>query len=81
MTPIPALIAQTLAAMHPIRELPEVTPDSDLAADLGCDEIDRLCIMCAIDEAYGIELPDAAIAGWQTVRDVAASVEAMGEIG
>lgn len=73
-----ALVAETLAAQHPLRPLPEITPDSALDVDLHCDQIDRVCIACELDEAFGIWLPDAEMERWESVRDIIASVVALG---
>lgn len=46
-----------------------------LKADLEIDAIDRQCIACAIDEAFGIEIPDDAVDAWITVADVTATAD------
>ena len=43
--------------------------------DLRVDPIDRIQISCAIEEEWNIELTDAEIERWATIRDIAASVE------
>jgi len=35
-----------------------------------------VCVTCALDEEFGIELPDDAIEGWRTVADVISTVGA-----
>ena len=45
--------------------------------DLGFDNLDRQTLAVALDEHFGTYLPDDAIAGWERVADVVASVEAL----
>ncbi len=73
MDPILSIVAAAIAHRHWLRPMPDVTLDSDLR-ELGCDQIDRLCIACAVEEEFGIKLPDAVVEGWERVADVVASV-------
>ncbi len=36
---------------------------------------DRWAIACDLEDAFGIELPDATIDAWRTIADVVASVD------
>lgn len=49
-------------------------PDA-LLADLGLDDLDLATIAVELDEALGIEIPDRAIEGWQTMADIVATVD------
>ena len=73
-TRVIAMIARELGVQHVNRVYPDIAPASRLSKDLHVDAIDRQAIACALDEEFGIELPDAAIEGWATVADVIASV-------
>lgn len=52
----------------------EITPDTELSAIFESEAIDRVCVACALDEAFGIELSDVALERWATVADVIESV-------
>lgn len=72
-----AVIAEELGQMQLFRHgKPEVKPEHSLADDLGCGTIDRVCISIAIEEEFGITIDDETAAGWATVADVIACVEA-----
>ena len=45
--------------------------------DLGFDNLDRQTLAVTLDEHFDIYLPDDALAGWERVADVVASVEAL----
>lgn len=78
-TRICAIIRDELAAQHWTRRYPDIEPDTMLA-DVDCDPLDRLCITCALDEAFGTAIPDSALEGWESVGDVVATVrELVGE--
>lgn len=64
----PAIIADVLGLTAP--PAPETT-----LCDLGTDSLDRQSIAADCDIAFGIEIPDADVAEWETVADVAATVE------
>lgn len=66
-------IAEALG-ISPTRIEPEVLLSDGLLADA----IDRQTIACHLDETYQIELSDEAVASWQAISDVIASVEALG---
>jgi acyl carrier protein len=71
---------------HPVRELPDVTPDQLIKDDLDCDDLDRVGFTMDIEDEFGIEISDDAMQGWSSVADVCACVErlvaleAMGEV-
>ena len=51
-----------------------IGPATRLCADLGTDILDRQSIAADCDIAFGIEIPDADVAEWETVADVAGTV-------
>lgn len=54
---VTAILAEQLGLTDPAR----ITPGSTLQGDLACDSLDAVEIVMALEEHYGIELPDAAI--------------------
>lgn len=61
-------------------------PHGDIHPSTRLDQLDAsiffpVCVTCALDEEFGIELPDDAIKATDTVADVIATVGAMvGEV-
>jgi len=53
--------------------LRNVTLDTGLR-DIGVHPLDPPGIACALDERFGIEIPDKDLERWEIVGDVAASV-------
>lgn len=47
---------------------------ASLDGDLGFDNLERISLACTLDEAFGIEIPDADTTAWTFVSDVAATV-------
>lgn len=66
MTPA-AIIADVLGLTTP--PAPETT-----LCELSADSLDRQSIAADCDIAFGIEIPDADVAEWETVADVAGTV-------
>ena len=53
----------------------EVTMDTNLMKDLSADSLDAVEIIMAIEEEYGIEIPDEDAETFQTVGDLVKYVE------
>ena len=53
----------------------KVTQDTHLMKDLEADSLDAVEIIMAIEEEYGIEIPDEEAEKFQTVADLVAYVE------
>ena len=53
----------------------EVTMDTNLMKDLTADSLDAVEIIMAIEEEYGIEIPDEDAETFQTVGDLVKYVE------
>ena len=51
-----------------------IGPSATLNDDLGFDSLARHSAAIDLEEAFGIEIPDAAMLDWLTVADVAATV-------
>ena len=47
-----------------------LTADMVLRTDLGINSYEFVQIVCEVEEAFGVEIPDRAIGGLKTVRDV-----------
>ena len=52
-----------------------VTADTNLMKDLEADSLDAVEIIMAIEDEYGIEIPDEDAEKFQTVRDLVKYVE------
>ena len=50
--------------------------DSDLMQDLNADSLDAVEIIMAIEEGFGMEIPDADAEKFRTVRNMVEYVEA-----
>ena len=48
----------------------QVTPEASLADDLGADSLASVELVMALEEAAGISIDDADVAGLQTVGDI-----------
>jgi acyl carrier protein len=57
-------------------EAEEVTPEASLFEDLGADSLDAVEINMALEDEFGITIPDDALAGMKTVSDIVTYVEA-----
>jgi acyl carrier protein len=68
----------------------DITPDSNLLADLGIDSLDLLDVGCVVDDAFGIRLPleqwlhavhmkRAAAERCFVMRDICASIDALAQ--
>ena len=52
-----------------------ITPETNIMEDLGADSLDVVELLMAIEETFGVNVPDEDIPGLKTVRDIAAYVE------
>ncbi|NJL45673.1 MAG: acyl carrier protein [Leptolyngbyaceae cyanobacterium SM2_3_12] len=50
-------------------EATEVKPEASFANDLGADSLDTVELVMALEEEFGIEIPDEAAEGIATVQD------------
>jgi acyl carrier protein len=72
MTDTAARIRQILTEHLGVDEAPDT---AHLAQDLQADSLDTIEIAMALEEAFGIELPDSAMENTATVADLIALVE------
>ena len=54
----------------------KVTPEATLAEDLGADSLASVELVMALEEASGISIDDADVAGLKTLGDILAYLEA-----
>jgi acyl carrier protein len=52
-----------------------LTADMVLRSDLGINSYEFVQIVCEVEDAFGVEIPDRAIGGFKTVRDVMGWIE------
>lgn len=71
---LPTLAA--IIAEHFDVEPETIQPSTLLTQDLRADSLDRVELAFAIEDALATELPENAFAGWTTVGDIAATVQA-----
>lgn len=53
----------------------EITSDSSFMEDLGADSLDIVEVILAIEEEFGMEIPDATVEGMSTVKSLVDYVE------
>lgn len=55
----------------------QVTMEARLIEDLGADSLDAVELNMAIEDAFGVEIPDTALAELKTVGDLVNHIEAL----
>ncbi|MBO4261147.1 MAG: acyl carrier protein [Clostridia bacterium] len=68
---IKAIIADQLSA-----EPEKITPETSIIDDLGADSLDVVELVMALEEKFGIEIPDEDAEKINTVSDIVSYVEA-----
>ena len=53
----------------------KVALEASLADDLGADSLDAVELNMALEEAFGISIPDEALANFKTVQDIVTYIE------
>ncbi len=53
-----------------------VTPQTSLMGDLEADSLDAVEIIMAIEDEFGVEIPDDAAEGFKNIGDIVKYVEA-----
>ncbi|GAB3167374.1 hypothetical protein GCM10027258_92630 [Amycolatopsis stemonae] len=72
---LPAQLIDMITALRPRARLAvALAPDTDLDA-LGFDSLDRIRIAAALEAAYGVRIPDTALADVHRLSDLAGLVE------
>lgn len=54
----------------------KITPEASLMEDLGADSLDAVELNMAIEEAFGINISDEALAEFKTVNDIVEYIDA-----
>lgn len=52
-----------------------ITPDSEVVKDLGADSLDVVELMMALEDEYGITLPEGEVESIKTVQDIVNMME------
>ena len=60
---------------------PVITPDTVLTTDLGLNSMELFDLVCAIEESFGVTIPDRALPKLLTVRDVVEYLETAAGMG
>ena len=71
-------IAQIIAEQFD-RDADELREDTDIIDDLGCDSMDAVDLIVAIESATDIRIPDAAVDSIHTIGDIVAYLNEHGE--
>lgn len=53
----------------------EVTENTDIIKDLGCDSLDMVEMLMTVESKYGFEVDDSDVSGLATVGDVVKYIE------
>ncbi len=53
----------------------EITPEKEVVKDLGADSLDVVELMMALEDEYGITLPEGEVEGLKTVQDIVSMME------
>ncbi|MBQ6678931.1 MAG: acyl carrier protein [Lachnospiraceae bacterium] len=55
----------------------KIRPETDIKAELGADSLDVLQLLMAIEDTYGITVPDEELLNFVTVQDVVDYLEGL----
>jgi acyl carrier protein len=53
----------------------KITPEATIADDLGIDSLDAVELVMALEEEYGIKIPDEELGNMEKVSDIVACVD------
>ncbi len=53
----------------------EVTLEANIADDLGADSLDAVEMSMALEEEFGVSIPDEDLANFKTVKDIVDYIE------
>ena len=56
-------------------EASSITPESEVVKDLGADSLDVVELMMALEDEYGITLPESDVENVKTVQDIVTMME------
>ncbi len=72
----PTLLSIVLATLAEYELPATLDPQVDFVAEHGLDSLDTLKLATAIEQAYGIRLPEGHSGNWATLADIEASIRA-----
>ena len=56
-------------------EVSKIGPETNIATDLGADSLDLVEILMSLEDEFSISIPDEAIPGIKTVKDLVDYIE------
>jgi len=57
------------------KDAEQIAPETSIMDDLGADSLDVVELLMAIEETFGVTVPDEDVQGLKTVRDIVNYVE------
>jgi len=54
----------------------EISPSTNIMEDLGADSLDVVELLMAIEETFGVSVPDEDVTGLKTIQDIVDYIEA-----
>ncbi len=60
-------------------EAKTITPQSEVVKDLGADSLDVVELMMALEDEYGVTLPEGEVENVKTVQDIVDMVNKLGK--
>ena len=74
MVPVSSRVRTIISEQLGIGE-DEITADSSFLEDLGADSLDIVEVIMAIEEEFGMDIPDSTVEGIETVKSLVAYIE------
>ena len=71
-------VSKMLAEQLKIEES-KITPEAEVVKDLGADSLDVVELMMALEDEYGVTLPEGRVESVKTVQDIADMLEEIGK--
>lgn len=71
-------VSKMLAEQLKIEES-KITPEAEVVKDLGADSLDIVELMMALEDEYGVTLPEGRVESVNTVQDIADMLEEIGK--
>ena len=56
-------------------EADKIAPETNIIEDLGADSLDVVELLMAVEESFGVSVPDEDVPGLKTVKDIFDYVE------
>ena len=60
-------------------DVAEIKPESEVVKDLGADSLDVVELMMALEDEYGVTLPEGEVENVKTVQDIVEMVSKLGK--